>query len=289
MPTPAYARLETADGTTVLELGDATGIYVAQLDLGFPTIRAVTQPRPDADGELDQTTHIGARGVTLSGTIVPPTGSTDTRQQILDRLLAFLNPAIRPYLVYQLEPDGDARRIRLRADQHTAPIVRPHSAGFSVSWRGPDGTAEGNDETTITIDASADIEAGRTYDLVFDRVYPASPPIGTVTVTNAGNATIYPIIRLYGPVTGPNIENETTGQAIELPGLVVAAGDYIELDTRARTIELLGDPTQSRASYYDFDASEWFGVVPSDNQLRYYPSVSAPGAVAEIIYRPAWL
>lgn len=286
MTAPAYAHLE-AEGLDTLSLDGEHGIVVENLDLGFPAIRGVSQSRPSADGELDETAYIGARAVTISGNLEG--AGVLNRQQVLDRLRSFLRPDIRPYIVYQLEPDGDVRRIRLRADQHGAPIVAPNDVDFSASWRGPDGVQEANDEVMQTISAAADIEAGRTYDLEFDRVYPESPPIGVTTVTNDGNMNAYPVLRLYGPATGVNIENQTVGKTLELPDLVVDAGDYIEIDTRNRTIRLLGDPDQSRYSYVDFDTSAWWSLIPGDNELRYYPSSFSSGAVADVIFRPNWL
>lgn len=286
MTAPAYAQLED-DTLGTLEFGDNTGIYVATLDLGFPTIRRVTQPRPDANGELDTTKHHGAKAVTITGTVVATL--TETRQEILDRLRAYMRPDLRPYLVFQLEPDGPIRRVRLSSDSHAAPIVRPNSSAFAASWRGPDGVNEADDETEITIVATENVEAGRTYDLEFDRVYPPSAVIGAVIVTNDGNIDTYPRIRLYGPVTGPKIENQTTGQTLELPDLVIVAGDYVELDTLTRTVLYLSDPDQSRYSYMDFDVSDWWALKPGDNNIRYYPDTSALGAAAVITFRSAWL
>lgn len=282
----AFARLE-ADGLADFDLEEAEGIVVSTLDIGFPSIRSVTDSRPDADGEYDQTQFIGARAVLIAGTVV---GNNDyNRQQVFDRLCTFLRPNIRPYLVYQLEPDGDERRIRLRAENHAAPILHPVTAEFTAAWRGPDGVQESTTETSETISAAADVAAGRSYDLTFDRTYPASAPIGATTVTNDGNINAYPILRLYGPCTGPNIENQTQGKTLELPGLEVAAGDYIEIDTRNRTIRLLGDADQSRYSFLDFDTSAWWSLDPGDNDLRYYPTSFTAGAEAEIIFRSVWL
>lgn len=286
MTAPAFARLE-ADDLDTFELVESEGIVVSVLDLGFAEIREAAEARPDTDGVIDQTAFIGACVVTLSGTIVGT--ASVTRQAVLDRLKTFLWPGRRPYLVFQQEPYSDVRRIRLRAKSHGAPISRPVTADFVVSWSGPDGVQEAYEEETTTFSASTDVEAGFTFDISFDLVFPESPPVGVTTVTNDGNVNAYPIVRLYGPCTGPKVENQTLGRKIELPSLTIAAGDYIELDTRAKTIFLLGDPDQSVSNFFDFDVSDWWWLVPGDNDLRYYPTTSDPGAAAEITFRPNWL
>lgn len=309
----AAARLE-ADDLTTFPLERDEGIIVSELDIGFPAIRGVVEERPEADGEVDETAYIGARAVVLSGTIAGvPAISTRTyrqlsyfgiyvapvpeeivttpaisRQTVMDRLRAFLRPDVRPYLIYRLEADGSERRIRLRADQHSTPIVRPGSAEFSVAFRGPDGIQEAVAASSSTADATAD-EGGRQYPLVFNRSYPASPTLGVVTVTNAGNAFAYPVLKLYGPATGPAIENQTLGKALEFPGLVLAAGEHLEIDTRAKTIRLDGSASQSRYEELDFETSTWWALAPGANAVRYYPSGFAAGAEAVIEFRSTWL
>lgn len=280
------ARLE-ADGLDPFVLSDATGFDVAVLDLGFPSIRSSSDPRADADGEDDRTTYFGARAVTLSGTVVPT--ATETRQQVLDRLRAFLNPRRRPYLIYTLEETGDERRIRLVADQHAAPIERPGSAKVTVGWRGPDGVQESTTEELETAAATPALEPGRFYPRTYPLTYPASVPVGAVVVTNAGNVTTYPVLELYGPATDPVLENVTAGAKLAFTGLSLGVGDYLEIDTRDRTIFLNGIETASRYGFVDFSVSSWFGLEPGENLVRYYPAAFDVGAEARIRYRAAWI
>lgn len=62
------------------------------------------------------------------------------------------------------------------------------------------------------------------------------------TITYAGNSRLaaaeYPVIILNGPITGPVIENLTTGERIELTandGLEIEEGDYVTIDLAGGT------------------------------------------------------
>lgn len=283
-----YLRLE-ADGLDDFPLTIDEGFSVDKVDLGFPEIRDVVIPNTGADGEDDQTEFIGARAVVLAGSIVP----TDelARQEVLDRLRAFLNPRLRPYLVYELDDGTGERRIRLRGDAHSAPITTPGFAKVVVGWRGPDGIQE---STTLTVEiasATPEEEPGRTYDRVYPLFYPESSVLGSVVVTNAGNVSVYPVLELYGPVDDPRIENIDGGGSLRFEGLTLGIGDYLEIDTRERTIYLNGMSTQSRYAYLDFAASSWRGLelAPGENLIRYFPESFDDGAEARIRFRSSWI
>lgn len=279
-----YARLE-ADGLDPFELTDDEGFAVAVLDLGFPLIRTVSDTRSDADGEVDRTRLFGARAVTLSGTVLPT--DTRTRQEVLDRLGAFLNPRGRAWLIYRLEDGSTERRIRLVPAQRTAPIARPGSAKITVGWRGPDGVEESTTVTQAAAAATPDVEPGMTFPLTFPLTFPESSPVGAVTITNPGNVAAYPTLRLFGPVTGPRVENQTTGARLVFPDLSIPAGDYLEIDTRAKSILLNGE--SSRYNELDFAVSSWLDLEPGENVLRYYPTSFGDGAEATVRFRAAWI
>lgn len=280
-----FARLE-ADGLDPLELGPVNGIYVEVLDLGFPTIRSSSSARTDADGEDDETARIGARPVTVSGYVVAVAGFTKT--DVLDRLRAFLHPRLRPFLVYVTEEGGAERRIRLRSSEHASPIIRPSSGTFSIGWRGPDGVQELELETVGSAPANPAVEPGISFDFGFPLVFPASSPIGSVAVVNEGNADAYPLIQLFGPCTNPRIENATTDERM-LFDLELGEGDYLEIDTRERTIVFDGNPASSSYDDLDFALSSWISLAPGENLLRYYPEAYDEGAEAVIRFRSAWL
>jgi hypothetical protein len=141
---------------------------------------------------------------------------------------------------------------------------------------------------TATANAVPVSEVGRTYDLTFDRDYVGTSPIGSVTVTNAGTTAVNPVFELYGPCIDPVIQNLTTDQQLGF-GITLAATQYLEVNTRDRTVRLNGLANQNRYNTLDFATSEWFGLAPGATLLRYQPATFAAGAVAKVTFRSAWI
>lgn len=296
------------DGERVLVLDPDAGYRVSQLDVGFPAARVVTQGRPGRDGEDDTTALHGASAVSMSVMLVP---GAKTILALRDALRSFCHPGARPYL--ELDEDGTQRRIRLRADQQTAPIVSPTHQEMQLSWRAPDGVAESAAEQIGTAEgttaavigrfydrtypmgyAQTQTQAGGTYGTTYPETYPSdegvqSVPVGSVTVINDGNVPVLPLLRLYGPATDPRVENQLTGERLLFTGLTIAAGDWLEIDCRTSTIRLNGLEEQSRYARLDFVASSFLRLLPGANTIRYYPVTFDVGARLEVRYRSAWL
>lgn len=280
----ALTALRLVEGTRELILDPAHGYSRARLDIGFPAVRAVTQPRGGRNGEDDTTQFHGAAAVTLDLTLNPAIGSLTA---LLDAVRSFCRPAARPYLV--VERDGTQRRIQLRADQASSPLVDPTHQLAQISWRAPDGVMEALAEEIGTAEAVPSAEAGRSYNRSYPLSYPQSSPVGSVTVTNAGTVDVHPLLRLYGPCTDPRVENQSTGDRLVFTGLTVAAGDWIEIDCREATIRLNGLASQSRYARLDFAASTFLRLLPGLNTVRYYPVSFSAGARLEVRYRSAWI
>lgn len=167
-------RLE-AEGLDPFDLEDDQGLTVSAFDLGFPQVRGVVALRADSDGENDTTALYGARVVTVAGAVREAAGVT--RQEVLDRLASFLRPDLRPYLYFDSEEDANERRVRLRVDTHTRPIVSPGlSYQVLVSWRAPDGVQEAATATSETAEAAVDDEGGLTFPISFDLEFADTPP-----------------------------------------------------------------------------------------------------------------
>jgi hypothetical protein len=126
--------------------------------------------------------------------------------------------------------------------------------------------------------------AGRTYSKTYNFSYGAGAPQGQLLVTNNGNATTYPILRVYGPGNNPILTNYTTGQSIRLiQG--VGAGDWLTVDTLNRLV-LLND-TVSRYGSVDFANTEWWGLVPGVNDLRFAFDTPLAGSAFRVDWRDA--
>lgn len=283
--------VQLVDGDRVLILHPSLDYVPQSLDVASPAMREVTEPRPDDDGERDSTGMFGARAVSLEVAVVNE--QTDC-EVLLDRLKRFLHPRSRPYLVVDDDGWQQQRRMRLRVDQWSEPY-----AGYAASqtrvvqlqWKAPDGIWEASDEVTETLAADIATDAGgMSFPIMFPMSFAPTMAVGSTTVTNLGVIPSHFVVRLYGPCTAPTLVNETTGEQIAFTSsLSLAAGQYVEVDTREQTANAQSDASVTRLNYVDFATTSWWQLQPGDNAIRYVPKDADAGSQAVITYRPAWL
>jgi hypothetical protein len=277
--TPASLVLQLLDtnGNIVdsLDLMDqANGYRVATLDIAFPTVREVKAALPTRDGDFDTTALLGPRVITISGSLVPsPAGS---RQSALAVLAHWLQPRLRPRLVYAVDPGEPLLSIGLRGSQLAAPYANVGVSAFSASWVAPDPVAYSLDVDQITVlPQNTGTIGGRPYPLTFPRTYPAAGAGGSGmgTIQNDGDYPTWPTFRIYGPCTNPAIYWVTPpGGAIVFTGLTVAAGDYLEVNSFAQTALINGLASSSRYSDLDFTQTVWQPCYAGATVIRFAPA-----------------
>jgi len=273
------ARLEL--GTDILALDASEGLYVRELDLGYPEVREVVDPRAGFNGTYDRTEFFGARVVSID---LVAEGAVRAQ---LDKLSRFTRPGTRPFLYVNL--DGQQRRILLRASARSAPLVAPSNVlEAQVQWIAPDGIIEAANATVAVAQATSGVEDGRQYDLTFDRTYAPTNPVGTVECINAGTVAAQPTLYLFGPCTNPKIENLSTGNQLAF-STTLTASQFLEVNVRDRTVYLNGITAQNRYDTLDFTTSRWWALEPGINLVRYQPGTIAGAAFARIEFRSAWI
>lgn len=279
------------DGAREMAVYPRDGIAPQSLDVAFPEIREVAEARTDDDGTRDTTALFGARAVSLELVAYQdPAVIAD----LLAEIKTYLHPRVRPYL--HVTDDGwDAeRRIRLRADQFSEPYtgyVSSVQRQVQVQWKAPDGIWEAADLTSVVVTADVPEDVGITFPITFPLAWTPTQATGAQEVTNPGGVPAHFIARLYGPCTGPELSNDTTGETIKFTSsLTIAAGDYVEIDTRERTAYLLSQTDATRLQYLNFATTSWWRLEPGTNLIRYHPASGVGmGSAAVIDYRPAWL
>lgn len=276
-----------APGLTSLDVGPVNGFIVTGLDLGDAATRVVSTEAPDADGTIDTTTLIGARTVTLKVRLVPRNGFVPAVLE--QRLRQFTAARLRPTMTIT-RTGLPSQRLTLRRGPFSAPIEQATFEDVTVQWVAPLGVLESSALNTALVYAGGGAVTGRAYSLTFSRVYPTTVPDGTGVVVNNGTTDAYPLLRLYGPSTDPVIDNLTQGRSLVFASLTVAAGDFIEIDLRNKTIYLNGDPTASRYSKLSFPTSKWWTLSPGANTIRYHPATyTVSTTVAELSWRDLYL
>ena len=280
-------RLENASLPTLV-LDQFAGFAIQSLDLGFPSVRAVVNDAPDVSGTLDTTALFGARTITVPLKLTRRAPS-DSLEGLRRRLKAYLAPALRSTMFVTLD-DGVERRATVRGSNFSGGLDKPNRATVVAQWVAPSGIFESSTLYTVDVLAGGSgAELGRSYDLTFDRTYPASSVIGSRAVVNAGDVDAFPMIKIYGPCTNPVVSNMTQSKSLTFSGLTIAAGDYLEIDTRAKTIRTNSLAASSQYSKLVFPSSKWWTLSPGSNTVRFVPSTFSSGAAMRVEWRDAWI
>lgn len=263
------------------------GVRLQTLDAPSPGTREVVDNRTDDDGTWDNTALFGSRACTIELLV------TENARSFENDLSRYLHPLLRNYLVVEDDGWAQARRLLLRIDQWSAPLttdLAPDQRKIQLQWKCPDGIWEAVDTVEETVLGDLFTDTGRTYPKSYPWSYPSTDVVGAAIITNPGAAPAHFTAKLYGPCSGPQLVNETTGERLGfLSGLALAAGEYVEINTRAQTAYLLGNSSADRLNFLDFMDSSWWRLQPGDQQVRYAPLAGSSGTAAVITYRPAWL
>lgn len=296
MAEPRALYLE-ADGLGRLELDERRGYIVTQLDLGWPTVRAVSNNRVNAPGADDTTALYGARAVSFEVACFAPDDGSSSRRDVMARLRAYVSPGRRSVLVF-CEDDGQRQRVRLRGDG-VGWAMSGASPGVSVrvqlSWSAPDGILEDAEATTANIAAySAQVaQFVRTYPKTYPLRYDEPASTGALAVIN-GTEPAAPVLRLWGPCTNPRLLSVDTGAELvfgnEVRGdLILTADQYAEVNVREATVYLNGRKAEPLFDRLNLLRSSFLWLAPGVNRLRYLPEQFDLGARAQVIYRRAFL
>ena len=286
----------------VLELG-CDPYVVASLQIGSPEVRDVTRYRSLADGTLDDTRFTGARAITLAirfrdrllGRCTPDGAPLPSMQNLIDALAPYMTPRRRPTLTWQLPGSDELRAAVVRGVNWGYTIEGPKAQGIAPQWVVPSGEilAGGADALhCTTIRPSVDVEAGRTYDLTFDRSYPPSDALGGRTIVNPGTAPTHWTLTFFGPVTNPKFTiNGVAFKTDRLGGVVLLSGQTLVVDTRTRTVLFNGLPTSSRYQNTNYDEWNWDDLMlqPGTNVIRFDGTSITAQTSANFCYTPSYI
>jgi hypothetical protein len=111
---------------------------------------------------------------------------------------------------------------------------------------------------------------------------PAGAPPMAVACTNAGSFETRPTVTITGPITGPAVVNQTTGQAVSFPGMTLAATDVLTVDFTARQAYLNG-------VFRTADVSSSWWVLPPGTTTVQVTGTGATGSTMTVAWRDAWI
>ena len=244
----------------VVMLDDLDGGWLCtELDLGYPDVRDVTDPNPNAHGIIDRTQFFGGRTITAKISGAP--GGTMDLDRIADQFAPYLDPSARPELHFTTIGNAVERIFTLRASAWSAPMDPPSRRDLQATWIAADPIARSAAQQLATAWTGVP-GTGRTYPLSFNRVYPAGSgaPINAVLTSN-GEVPFRPTLRIYGPITGPTVSFYTqSGQAffvVFLASARIDAGNFVLVDTANHTAYLNGLSSQPWLGQLDWTQMAW--------------------------------
>ncbi|WP_322767687.1 phage distal tail protein [Frankia sp. Cr1] len=291
---PGTARLADPAGITLLTLtSDAFGadpFAVGAWNLGYPEVRAVTEADPGADGEIDSTSRVGARGITAE--IVVVGDGVDTVGVWYRRLRALMHPRRRYWLHLRRDGWPAERRIQVRPDSLTDAIISGSAVGIATQagWRAPYGLWESTASHTAVITPSGSVEPGKALPWRFPLGFGAGLASGSATVVvDSESEPTLPSVDVYGPCINPVLINLTTGSQFAFTSLTLAAGQFIRVNFRDRMVLLNADTASSRYGDADWTVSSWWALQPGVNQIAFTPSGPGPGCQAVLSWPDLWM
>lgn len=277
-------ELRAVDGT-VLDLDNwDMGYVTTSVDLGFPAPRAVTVPRPNADGDFDLTAHAGNRAITVNVTMVDGALS---RRALRDQLGRFMSAGARSTLVVATEPGAAPREITVRADPMSMVWARPGGGDATLSFKSVEPYFRGTNPLQASTPPQAPA-AGRAYPLTFNRVYPFTPT-ALIHAVNEGTTDAPWQATILGPCTAPSLVHLDRGQSVVLSGLTLGAGEWVTVDSTARTILASGQVGASRFAALNFTLTSWFQLGPGDNRIQLRCASYGGGAALGMTWRDTFI
>jgi hypothetical protein len=248
------------------------GYAMLELDLGYPDVRDVTNNRPVQHGIDDQTRYFGGRVVTAKITAWP--GGKVALDDIPEIFLRYMRPGVRPELHYTTISDaGRERVIVLRASAFASPLPSPHKREMSLSWVAPDPLIKDAEVRTAISWAGSSAPPGRSYPLNFNRIYPPGSGASTTAyIICNGDVPVPPLMRFYGPATGPRVDTKAlvidnadppvfVGQIVFKPSFTIEAGQWVDIDCRDHSAMLNG--SEPVLDQIVFSGTQWPLLYPS--------------------------
>lgn len=265
---------------------DYVGVITEVSGLDSPEVRENADNLVQFDGGIHGDFFWGRRPVVLNGLILNPQSPAErnVRQNKLERASA----ALRGDAELKWTLSGGEQQFILVRRQQPVRVTGAWQKTFQIPLVSADPRIYNQNQSAATVMLSSGDESvvGRGYDMVYDKDYGPAVINGQVTAANNGTADTYPLIVVEGPVVNPTIINFTTGQGIYLT-YTLQADETLSLDALNRTVMLNG--TSPRYGAIDQSRTNWWALVPGDNDLRLAATSFSAGASLDVTWRDAWV
>lgn len=238
-----------------------------------PPVRAVVQPRANADGAWGGPGFYDARVINLTGTAIAPDRVSMLAAK--DRIKS----AIGPRTAVQLQV-AEAHLTRVASVRLSDQIDLADRGSYVFTWSltltATDPRRYAAEAASATVTLPSSVAAGRTYPRTYPIVFGGGVVEGgggSAFIEQAGDYDATPaVITISGPIISPRIEHPQTGRNLTFD-ITLAWDETLVVDLGRQTALLNG--TSSRA-YTISAGSAWFMLVPGANELAFRGQAGTP-------------
>jgi hypothetical protein len=278
-------------GNTAAAMADPDWIGALNPDSGITGlldtagVRESTSDLVERDGATHGPFYLSRRSGTVEGLLLP--SSMDlTAIATAESKLKRATRALRADGILRWTPPNDSAPRQIRFRRQDGPRVtgrRPKA--FQATLVSTDVYALAADEQNIVITAGgAAAETGIAHPII-DPISTTLNATGQQFVVNEGDAPTWPRFRIDGPITNPQILNNTTGELLAF-AYTVDTGEWLDVYPERGRILLNG--TADRYSALDFAQSVWFQIQAGSNDVRLLASSFSSPAALTIYWHNAY-
>lgn len=269
-------------------IGAGTPFQVISVDglESLPELRVQDDNRGYNDGMFTGRDFLSGR--TLTFAINTFAGNSNNAQQNFQLLQNALIPQSSGTTTMQflLSPSDSEVQIAARVRSRQTTLDPDYTYGYIrsvITMFCPDPRYYSNTATTGTMTVQPAL--GRTYNKIFNYTYGGGSVVNSLTVTNNGNWTTYPVITINGPITNPTVGNVTTGQYMTINGSYTNT-DIIVIDLNQKLVTLNGTTARNLVA----GNSQWFGAAPGVSNFYFTGLNTLAGTTsATVVYRSAYI
>jgi hypothetical protein len=281
-------------------IGRGTSVQVIDVEgLGRPPVRESDIDQPSMDGQFAGPDYWAGRQVLFDAAIRIP-GDAAACHDLVATLQAATDTASVRLVGGQgmtlriKRPGAPTKRLTVRArklDTELKQVIHGY-VPLDMEFLAHDPTLYADEETTTELPLGWLTGGGFAA--------PITAPIfvqdGTVAadrpgwVTNNGDADAWPIIRITGPCSNVTITHTASGRALALPTLTVAAGRWVELDTRPGYRTVTWDNGGNASAYLSPGSRlDLFTIPPGQSEMRWTAFDATNTARLRLTWRDAYI
>lgn len=231
---------------------------------GAPAPRTAPVDVPQGDGVFDGQSTQPARSIGIGGEMKAP--NQIALLQAVDRMTNLLVAGNR-YDTLTVAEAHVSRQVTVRRDaETTCEPVSLYRATYSMILLAPDPARYSTAVSTSGPEGIYTGGAGRTYTMVYPRVYGALGSDGILQAVNNGVGTVYPTLTFTGPLVNP-AARLVNGNRLAF-NISLASGDVLTVTTGQpnRSVLLNGSTSARNAMTSD---SAWWALAPGPSQVLF--------------------